>query len=231
MVSPEAVALIKKLVPDPRFVFIFRNPIDRAWSHYSWATGRYGLQPQTFRDAFLDDVRNGPRRQWPVNLDYYHNGRYDRWLRMYLDTFGADRICIVIFEDFVLNPLTTLNRIYRFLSVGEIDHLEPYRAMESEVMRFPMLRQVYSEIGRLGGKLVSPLLPHPLQVKLIRIYQTGDRQIANRISVGRPPGIDDDTRAWLADFYDASVDSLRTLISLPITAWEREFPIDQPRPH
>jgi hypothetical protein len=224
MVSPKAVGMIAELIPDPRFIFIFRNPVDRAWSHYSWVTGRYGRQPQTFRDAFLQDFREASRDPMPVNHGYYHTGQYDRWLRMYLDGFGSQRVFVVIFEDFVVRPLETLDRIFRFLRVDPLEHLELRQANKSEIMRFPTILRFYSEAGRVGGKLVRHVLPQPAQVKLLRLYRAGDQQLGRRMSLGRPPEIDEDARAWLAGFYRDSVESLRTLTGLSLGAWERDFP-------
>ena len=215
MVSPRAVAKIAELIPDPRFIFVFRNPVDRAWSHYWWIAGRYGRESRAFCDAFLDDAGAAPRDPMPENCGYYHTGLYATWLRMYLDAFGSRRVFVATFEELVACPLQTLNQICRFLCVDEFEHLEPRLANQSEIVQFPAVMRSYADAARVGGKLVRHVLPQPMQVKLIRLHRAGGLRVGRMLATGRPPEMDVETRAWVSGFYRESVDSLRSLTALP----------------
>lgn len=232
MVSPTAIRKIKALVPDPRFVFILRNPIDRAWSHYTWVCGRHGRRSQSFREAFLGDSWQSAPDPMPVDRGYFHTGLYARWLELYLDAFGAERITVEIFEDFIRSPLEGLNRIFRFLDLESIEKIQEVHVLPTEQMRFPRLLGIYSEAGRVGGRLVRHLAPLRLQLRLIEIYKAGDRQLSKQLSAGRPAPLDDETRAWLAPFYEESVAALRALTGLRLDPWKPDFPpVSASRPY
>jgi hypothetical protein len=156
------------------------------------------------------------------------------WLRLYLDAFGSQRVFVVLFEELVARPLETLGEICRFLDVAPFQHLEPRRANKTELMRFQTLLRLYTGAGRVGGKLIRHVVPQPAQVKLIQHYHAGHRQLGRKLSTGEAPKIDDGTRAWCAEFYRDSIESVRALTGLSLAAWERDFqqtstiPLNQP---
>lgn len=225
MVSSDAVRKIAELVPDPRFVFLFRNPVDRAWSHYWWATGTYGKQPLEFREAFAQDARRSvPVDPWPWNLGYFHNGSYDRWLRMYQEAFGPDRVHAALFEDLVATPLETVNRVCDFLAVSRFTQLDALQANKTAIIRLPRLRRLYSGAARIGGKATRHVLPVRSQLALMQLYHAGNDQLVRRLASKDPPRLDASTRQWVADYYRDSVEALYGMTNLALDAWGRDFP-------
>jgi hypothetical protein len=225
MVSHAAVHRIAELVPDPRFVFLFRNPVDRAWSHYWWATGTYGSQPLRFREAFLEDARKSvPDAPWPWDLGYFHNGRYETWLTMYRDAFGAERVHSALFEDLVASPLEAVNGVCDFLGVDRFDRLDPVQVNRTVIMRLPRLRRMYTQTGRVTGRLIRPVLPTRAQAALMRAYNAGHDQLGRALASDDAPKLDPETREWVAGYYRESVEALRKATDLRLDAWGSDFP-------
>lgn len=225
MVSKTAVTAIGSLISDPKFIFILRNPVDRAWSHYHWFGGQYGQQSRTFRDMFLEDYYATPLDPMPINTGYYHIGCYDKWLRMYLEEFDSKQMFVILFEELVSQPLETLNRICDFLQIEPYrHHFETMHANKTSIVRFPALLRGYSLVGLHGGKAVRHVLSQPAQMRLLRVYQAGERQLGRKLAVGIAPRVDVETRVWLAQFYRDSVESLRALTGFSLDDWSHDFP-------
>lgn len=48
---------VKDVLPDVKLIFIFRNPVDRAYSHY-WHNVRVGAEKRSFEKAIEDELKN-----------------------------------------------------------------------------------------------------------------------------------------------------------------------------
>lgn len=223
MTSRQAVAMMERLIPDPRFVFVLRNPIDRAWSHYWWISGRYGREPRPFREAFLHDASAPAPDPMPENRGYFHGGHYDRWIRMYARVFGMDRVFVTTFDRLIAEPLATVNQVCDFLDLDPLPRLEPRQANRTEMARFPAVMRYYSHAARGGGKLVRHVLPQRTQVRLIRLNYAGQRRLGQLLAAGSPPRIDQESREWIKNFYSHSVIALRDFTGLRIAEWDQDF--------
>jgi hypothetical protein len=87
-----------------RLIYIVRNPVARAVSHHYHLSrdGRIGLNA----DEAIQTT--------PALIDY---GRYWMQLAAWLEHFPAERIRVVVFEEYIRDPRATLNQLARFLGV------------------------------------------------------------------------------------------------------------------
>jgi hypothetical protein len=105
--SPSARDELAARYPDLRVFALFRNPVDRAWSHYSmWKARRErnGKRTVPFERMFADDGR------WIRT-----QGLYAHWLdhwRERFPGFGA-----FLYDDIVNDPKTLARDLYRFIGV------------------------------------------------------------------------------------------------------------------
>ncbi|MCD4698250.1 MAG: sulfotransferase [Bacteroidales bacterium] len=103
---------------DMKFIFIFRNPVDRAFSHYQMCLYRK-TETSTFADAIklnIDYIDTGNI----MNADkhYIDRGFYDEQLERYLKYFPKSNMLFLLFEDdLVRDRKNTFKRIYDFLDV------------------------------------------------------------------------------------------------------------------
>jgi hypothetical protein len=106
--------------PSIKLVFLLRNPMARAYSHWSMEYRR-GYESLPFSDAIrLEERRLGQvsYRQHRV-YSYVDRGFYYKQVKRFLDTFPPENICILSAETFYRAPDLALRQISRFLGVDD----------------------------------------------------------------------------------------------------------------
>lgn len=89
---------IEALLGQPRFLFILRNPVERAYSHY-WHEVRFGYEPLSFEEA-LDREQERIARSFEDrrHYSYVDRGRYAAQVERFYRRFGKQR-CLVLLQD------------------------------------------------------------------------------------------------------------------------------------
>ncbi len=95
---PQTVARLAEMVPAPRLIYVIRDPVARAISHYihEWSEGRMQRDPV---EAFA---------QHPELMAY---SRYPMQLAPYIEQFGLDAILLTSLEELKHDPEGVLARI------------------------------------------------------------------------------------------------------------------------
>ncbi|RPI90677.1 MAG: sulfotransferase [Planctomycetaceae bacterium] len=93
--------------PDARYIFIMRDPVERAVSHY-WhrLKSKRVVERRDMESAF---------RENPV---YFNYSDYAMQLRPYLDRFGADRVLSLTLEELSADTVRVMGSIYAWLGVA-----------------------------------------------------------------------------------------------------------------
>lgn len=106
---PEAIAEVRRTMPDAPLLFIARNPIERAWSAALMLV-RWGLMyPRELSDAwFLDVFRSG---QSQVRGDYA--GCLERWTA----EFPRQQVAVLLYDDVLADPRGVLEQTCRHIGV------------------------------------------------------------------------------------------------------------------
>lgn len=112
--SPFTAERIHDFRSDAKFIFVFRNPIDRAFSLW-WHQKRKGHINYDFNDIFN---RKGIGAFQPYD-DLIASGFYLHWLQPYLRLFPENQIKVMIFDDLEKDPHAYVQEVFRFL---EVDH-------------------------------------------------------------------------------------------------------------
>lgn len=99
---PHTLERIKAHVPNAKFIYVMRHPIDRLVSQY--------IHEWTQRRIFVDI--NQAIYQYPELIDY---SRYTMQLNPYFDTFGQNRVLPVFFERLFAHSQDELERICQFI--------------------------------------------------------------------------------------------------------------------
>jgi hypothetical protein len=108
-------------------IFILRNPIDRAYSHYNWAREVMGRETLPFSAAIrLEAVRlveeHPMQSKWHSYVD---RGYYARQIKRLLRYFSLSQMLFIKNEDLRHNHSATLTRIFDFLEVRRDHLIEP----------------------------------------------------------------------------------------------------------
>jgi len=97
---------IKKHIPDIKLIYILRDPIERYKSH------------------ILENYYGEPKKDMVYNIQtnqYEKTGLYHYQLQEYLKYFDLSQIHILTLEDLRDNRLVTLNKVFTFLGVQNIE--------------------------------------------------------------------------------------------------------------
>lgn len=105
--SEDCARRIAACLPSVKLIFIFRHPVDRAFSNYLW-TKKNGHEQEDFEAVWhlsSDDRPNPLAGSHPhIRLyDYLERSRYGKQLSTYLEYFPRESIHCILFESLILN--------------------------------------------------------------------------------------------------------------------------------
>ena len=118
--SEKAARRIANCYPQTKIIMIFRNPIERAISHY-WFSKNNGWETLSIEEAFLqEDARWLDFDSAKVSgspYAYLHRGIYIDYLLMYEHYFPVENIKVILYEQLVGSKEKFLE-LYSFLGVS-----------------------------------------------------------------------------------------------------------------
>lgn len=219
MFFPNVIERIKAHLTDPKFIFLFRNPIDRVFSHYRFNMS-YGTENRSFKEAFLDSMKLDVdpwrhRFYWGGYPYYYQNALSGKWVRRYIHEFGKENVLVIFFEDLINNTRSTLDQCAMFLGVSPFEKYKLLDCNKTKVWKYRNLFLRMREYWR--GRQHS----WPVSV----ISRTGIVQkIMFRIWPGEEvPQLTKQERNWVRQFLVEDIDCLKELIGSDIPRWAEDF--------
>ncbi len=225
--SQTAAAKIAELRPDARIVAIFREPASFLRSlHLQFVQGHVETE-KDFRAALaLDEERLAgtldPRSlaMFPEMLVYSDFIRYVEQLRRYRDLFPAERILVLVYEDFRDDNEGTMRTVLRFLDVDEsilprTQDSNPTVAVRSLRLN-NAVRSVYKGEGSVARAAKSAI---KVAVPSRRLRRRALAATQDRVVYRSPDDADEALMARLRARYRPQVEALgeeldRDLISL-----------------
>lgn len=160
---PERIA---RYCNEPRFIYLMRDPVDRAISQY-WHNSR---KNQEFRS---------PLKAMRVDRTYKAYGEYARQLRPYIDVFGMDRIFATTFECLIDEPDVVTTDILHWLGLdpGRIGDDFPTRNSSPDTLTQSLLNQPIGEFiyQSRAWDAISPIVPKTLK-RCVKKFT--DREVA-----------------------------------------------------
>lgn len=198
-----------------KLVFIFRNPVERAFSHYLM-TYRRGQEPLTFEEAIeAEPVRITEGHMENLRYSYVIRGYYMRQVERILEKIDRSRMLFLLSEELEANPLECLRNVYAFLGVAN-DFLPSNLGERFHRATVP---RSLSLLRRLKGKgpekwLLRLLIPstslrQSLRDRLLRLNQTAPSdQILNA-----------NTREHLVELYRTENARLAAFLGRDLEHW------------
>ncbi len=203
---PWALERMAAHCPDAKFIALFRNPVDRAYSQW-WMFYSRAMEPLSFADAinacFLQDPKSEENQTlWqqyvrhikagktiPVR-PYLSNGYYAKYLREFLKFFRRDQILIIQTEEFHKNIRKTMDDVYHFLNISAY-HDESIRRRNEAYGT--AARKVFAILKRTGITRFSQSVPEASRDRIKRVLaKAGSRQ----------PLMDSAMRLRLSKYYE-----------------------------
>ncbi|RLJ09991.1 MAG: sulfotransferase [Candidatus Aenigmatarchaeota archaeon] len=150
MYFEEVPERIHEVIPDVKLIFILRNPVDRAYSHY-WHEVRLGYEWLSFEEAIKveqerlakGDIIN--RRHY----SYLDRGKYIEQIKRFRKYFSKDQMLILITEELRSSPETVMRQIFEFLQVNPDFKSESWYNKKFNIGKRPRIKA----LQRIKGKL------------------------------------------------------------------------------
>jgi len=118
--NADARERLVRILPDAKFIFILREPVERAYSN--WIRSRLnGLETLSFEKAVqLERGRESPlppHQNYARPFDYLSRGRYGTLIEPWIRVVGRERLAIYILEAAVAAPDRFVADLQRFVGV------------------------------------------------------------------------------------------------------------------
>lgn len=192
---------VKGVVPDARFVYLIRNPVDRIRSMYVHLVDR-GEEQGTIREAVAG------------RSDYLDVSRYGYQMDQWLNVFPRERFLIVSSDSLRHARVETLREIFRFIEVdpdaelGDVE--EEYHRGEDKRRILPAMEGTRSVLRKTG---LMRRIPKDLKGKARTALSTPVPQ--DRAT------IDDELAAELWGTLEPDLARLRQIVGPDFHLWDR----------
>jgi len=131
---PPALERIRSYRPDIKLIFLFREPAERAFSHWSMSYAR-GVDTLTFAEA----IRGGRARvaKDPRRMSYVERGFYGGMVARLLGMFDRRQLLFLSAHDLAREPQPVLDRIAEFVGIEPMGEVAPIRKHERPAIDYP----------------------------------------------------------------------------------------------
>ena len=178
MFFPNTYKNIKKINKSSKFIFIFRNPLDRAYSHYLMSSSR-GYEKLSFIDAISKEKE---RLKTDENLFSFSNhsyilrSQYTEQIKEFLKYFDTNEKMFLKFDD-LLN-IDTRKEIYfnicKFLNINQSNNIDfNKQSNKASIYRSKILtKNLYSDtyLRRILKKIIfSKKIRNKIRTKLYSV--------------------------------------------------------------
>lgn len=201
--SERVAGRIQRLSPDAKLIYVVRDPVERAISHYVHAQA-VGIEMRPIDDALSD-----------LDCDYVGTSRYRFQLDPYLQRFGEERLLVVSQEDMRNDRRAVLRRAFGFLGVDEtFDSAEFDREWMVSAERGPVFSAAAGFAQRLGVRRLWARLPAGARWMITRRLSQGRKGATER------PEPSPEVRARLVEALADDASELRKLTGDAYAGWQ-----------
>lgn len=117
---PQAVPAIHRYNPDAKIICMLRNPTDRAYSQWNMQV-EMGKEPRDFISALENEAKFCRNNQLHRNYSYVRRGFYYQQISHIFNVFPRNQCLILRNEELRDNHSKTMNRVFQFLNVRQIE--------------------------------------------------------------------------------------------------------------
>lgn len=205
-----AAELISQHAPHARLIYIVRNPVDRAYSHY-----KHHMRERvtmSFEEALERDEI------------YFDCGNYMMQLARYTSRFDRNQIHVLLLEDLRDDAAQVLGEIQRFLGLRVIEQIsEALERFNQDADGHYLRAKTFGRIRRLPA--LGPLIDRVPQDLRYRAFEFLKRSaVGRRIQAQRRvPPLQPETAGILAKRYAASVNELSEFMGRDLTYWLTKY--------
>ncbi|UCH95915.1 MAG: sulfotransferase [Candidatus Aminicenantes bacterium] len=194
-----------------KIIMILRNPVERAWSHYSMHYA-HGINNIPFREAISNgSLQDKLQQGYFPGYDYIGFGMYSGQVEAYLAAF--DDVKIIMYEDINNDTHAVVNEVIQFLGLEPVNKVDTGKRLNvSGKPRSPLAgiisRLIYKP--NIFKKIIRPIIPRDLGQKI--------KMEISRFIFKRNP-LDPKDRQVLIDIYRDDILRLQKLLDRDLSKW------------
>lgn len=187
--------------PDARILFVLRSPDQRAVSHY-WHSFSWGTEHREIEEAISE------KSVYVGVSDYAHQ------ISRYLAVFPRKSIHVLLYEDLIADPKTTVEKVFRWL---EIDTEIAADIALQHLHRTPKVVEQDNSPRILRG------LKATRHYQRVRSFAPSWMRVLNKSlffsQQNRSAVVASSALPFLSDFRDEQREKLRVLLDLDTSSW------------
>jgi len=202
---PDAPARLHDALPDAKLLFILRNPIDRAYSHYCMH-----LAVDTVSDDVVQELQPGS--------EYADIGLYYQHIQRFLSLFPEEQIRVWLHDDMKSDPRKLLAEVFEYIGVDS--GFEPSRAEKTFFQRKPRKRFVGLHRWMVRG-VSSAMRQGPKSARFLnRLRSSQIVKAYHTLNAGKAyPPVPVSLRQQLSDYYRNDVKHLSAWLDRDLNHW------------
>lgn len=202
--------MILRYVPDVNMIAILRNPVDRAYSDYLMHL-RDGINVGKIR-SLSEQAKFHAHTSSTIKKGFYYAP-----VKHYFDTFGQEKLKIILYDDLCKDSLGVMQEIYQFLGVD--DKFNPDTSKRQQTATIPKnqalnnLLQTKNPIRKAVSSTLKLLMPLEMRQKLrssLIKLNSGGKELM-------PLSLEE--RKLLTDLYREDILKLQDLIQKDLSSW------------
>lgn len=206
-------ALYGDQLRDVKVIILLRNPVQRAYSHYTYLV-RNGFETRSFAEAISPEgIEEWRKKRW--GFDYLRYSLYADAVETFLRNF--DHVMVRLTED--LKSPEVYDEIFSFLGVESVEVGEDVRANPSGIPKSRLAVDLMRK-NKLLKNAVN-LLPEATKKKLL------DRRdkLMSKLLTKEP--MDAAIAERLTEFFSADIEKLEKAISRDLSHWKATKPLSK----
>lgn len=201
-----AKKILNKLGNIP-IIIMLRNPIDRAYSAYSHLV-RDGREHISFREALLLEKERS-LNGWDFLWRYKKGSMYYSQVKTFLNIFTE--VKIVIFEEFISDPLFYINDILKFLKLERLKSIKISNHNPSGVPTNFISRFILNRNSKLSVQIREFLKRNISRGLLENIAKKSLKK--NKIKK--------EDREFLSNIFKEDIQNLESLLGINLKIWKK----------
>jgi hypothetical protein len=224
--SARAAAEIKAFNPEASIIIMLREPVTMLYSlYYQFLFGGNEHLP-TFEEALAAENERRAGRKF-ARQAYFVQGlfyravvRYTEQIRRYFDTFGRERVHVVIYDDFAADPESVYHDTLDFLGLGHAKQRTGFKVMNGNVtVKNATVEAVLNDPWlRSTALALRSWMPRPVFGAL---QQIESRIRSSNVRVEKRPPLPPEVCARLKQEFAPDVETLSELLGRDLTSWSR----------
>ena len=208
----EAIKNIKKYLGDNvKIIIMLRNPIDRAYSAYLFAS-RTSQENQNFKDALVNSrIRFNKDDTISPMILYKELGLYFDMVKSYMRSFS--NVHVVIYDDFIKQTNIEVQRVFDFLNVNN------YQINTNKIINAGGKKW---DSGIIKNLLMGDnFLKNGIKILFPQNLRTFFKQELTKLFTSKAKNMSNSIKKELLQYYKKDIQSLEKLINKDLSKWQR----------